>query len=134
MNFSRSVIGGLLLIVLIISGCKSLERSDAVVRSSEDYPERNQEAIVQAWGYPTEVILRQDAGKLGNNVLTWVYYLQDESGDVAPVFFNFRNGESLATNAFGDQTRRVLDVNNEDDLQLILRERGRIQHVWPIRE
>lgn len=112
-----------------LTGCRSLDHSSTVV-GSDDYPDRDQDSIVSDWGYPSEVILRKDAGKLGNNVVTWVYYLQDESGEIAPVFYSFRGGKPLATNAFGETSRRVMDVNHVRDLKLILAERERIKKIW----
>ena len=58
--------------------------------------------------------------------------LQDESGEIGPIFFNFREGKSLATNAFGDQNLRVMDVNNKSDLRKILSARNQIKKTCPV--
>jgi hypothetical protein len=121
----------LLVIMLIFSAC-SCSVSSTKTKFSSNYPDRDQASIVSSWGVPAEVLIRSNAGKLGSNVVTWIYYLEDESGDIAPVFFNFKNGKSLATNAFGGEKRRVLDINLGNDFKRIISERERIKKTWPI--
>jgi len=119
--------------VLVLSSCGSFSASSNSIVSG-DYPDRDQHSIVEAWGLPAEIIFRPHAGKLGDNVVTWVYYLQDDSGEIAPIFYNFRDGTPLATNAFGDGYRdqRVMDINNKSDRQLILSERNRFKKIWRV--
>lgn len=132
MNIKNTLLStGAFLIISFTCSCGVYpDRPNA--KYSSYYPDRNQDSIVASWGIPAEILLRADGGKLGKNVVTWVYYLEDESGEIAPVFFNFKNGNALASNAFGEEKMRVLNVNVERDLKKILLEQSRIRKTWPV--
>ena len=115
----------------ILSSCCARHRNQEVI-VYENYPDLNQRAIIESWGIPSEILLRRHVHKYGDNIVVWVYYLQDESGGVAPVFYGFRDGIFISTNAFGKEKLRVMDVNDISDLKLILSERERFKKIWRV--
>ena len=119
--------------LLVLASCVP-QSKDAIVTSDKSYPERNRKDILKKWGYPAEVFLRKNDAKLGDYVITWVYYLQNDQGDPFPIFYNFREGQSLATNAFMEPKTyyRVMNTDKLEDLKLILAERERIKKTWPV--
>lgn len=52
----------------------------------------NRRDIVAKWGCPAEVLIKESDPKLGTDIVTWMYYIQDTDGTVSPVFFIFRHG------------------------------------------
>ena len=121
---------GVVLSTILSSCCARHRKQDVFV--VENYPEYNQRSIVDAWGVPAEILLRRHVHKNGDNVVIWVYYLQGESGGIAPVLYFFRDGMLISTNAFGKEKLRVMDVNDVSDLKLILSEREWIKKCWPV--
>lgn len=98
------------------------------------YPDLDRADIIKKWGYPVEVIIKKRDVKLGNYIVTWVYYIQDSDGMVSPVFFNFREGKPLSTNSFIvlKDHYRLMNTDNTEDLKLILSERDRIKKTWAV--
>jgi hypothetical protein len=122
-----------LAVMLILGGC-ALNPREKIAGSSIPFPELDRTDIVKKWGYPAEILLKKQDPKLGNYIITWVYYIQDSDGTVSPVFFNFKQGNPLATNSFGiyDGGYRLMNTDKIEDLKLILAKRGEIKKTWPV--
>ena len=119
--------------MLILGGC-AIGPTEKITGSPIPFPELNRNDIVEKWGYPAEILLRKHDIKLGNHIITWVYYIQDSEGTVSPVFFNFKQGNPLATNSFGiyDGSYRLMNTDKIEDLKLILARRSEIKKIWPV--
>jgi hypothetical protein len=102
--------------------------------SSIQYPKLDHADIVNKWGYPAEVILKKRDPKLGDYVVTWIYYIQDSDGLVSPVFYNFGSGKPLSTNSFValKGRYRIMNTDKIEDLKLILAKRNEIKKTWPV--
>ena len=113
----------------VLSDNPSKRNADSTIQ----YPDFDRADIIRKWGYPAEVLIEKRTKKLGDYVVTWVYYIQDSDGLVSPVFFSFRQGKLISSNSFGvlNGPYRLMDTDKTEDLKLILSERDRIQKTWP---
>jgi hypothetical protein len=122
-----------LLLMLSLESC-TVNSSGSHIESSTRYPNLDRADIVNKWGYPAEVLLKEHDPKLGNYIVTWIYYIQDSDGLVSPVFYNFRQGKPLSTNSFVvlKGRYRVMDTDKTEDLRLILTKRAEIKKTWTV--
>jgi hypothetical protein len=122
-----------MILMLGLESC-TLNPSKGNTSSAMQYPNLDRADIVNKWGYPAEILVKKSDVKLGNYIVTWVYYIQDSNGVVSPVFYNFRQGKPLSTNSFVvlKNHYRLLNTDTPDDLKLILSKREEIKKTWTI--
>lgn len=87
---------------------------------------------MKKWGYPAEILLKKQDAKLGDYIITWVYYVQDSDGTVSPVFFNFKQSTPLAANscAIDNGSYRWMNTDEIEEMKLMLSKSDDKKKTW----